>query len=140
MVSVNKDLPKISYMKAIDIYMGWCFLTVLAALIESAFVAFAMRWIQERRNKVEADQRLSEEMLAEDQERKVAKVEFKQGPVDAILGFKPIYFDWFSRIGVPVVFLVFNVAYWKTYLGRAQEEDVDDLVQAEDVDDLVHLH
>ena len=55
------------------------------------------------------------------------KVEFKQEPVDAILGFKPIYLDWFSRIGVPVVFLVFNVAYWKT-LGRAQAEDVDDLV------------
>jgi len=128
MVSVNTDLPKISYMKAIDIYMGFCFLTVLAALIESAFVAFAMRWIQERRNKVEADQRLSEEMLAEDQERKVTKVEFKQGPVDAIFGFKPIYLDWCSRIGVPVVFLVFNVAYWKTYLGRAQEEGVDDLV------------
>lgn len=33
MSSVNKELPKISYVKSIDIFLGTCFVMVFAALL-----------------------------------------------------------------------------------------------------------
>merc|ERR1711874_174712 len=116
-LSVNSDLPRISYFKAIDVYMLACFFFVLAGLMESVSVAFTATWVQE----LLAEQ----EMKNED-----SKEEVKKGGVRVLCGFKPKYLDWLSRLGFPLVFFCFNLVYWATYNGMSKES----------VQDLVYLH
>jgi glycine receptor alpha-3 len=54
MGSVNKELPKISYVKSIDVFLGTCFVMVFAALLEYAIVGYMAKRIQIRKNRVEA--------------------------------------------------------------------------------------
>ena len=49
--SVNAALPKISYMKSIDIYLFVCFFMVFGALIEYACVGYTDKRIQLRKNR-----------------------------------------------------------------------------------------
>ena len=65
MASVNAALPKISYMKSIDIYLGVCFFMVFGALIEYACVGYTAKRIQLRKNRFLAVQKLAEEKQAE---------------------------------------------------------------------------
>ena len=51
MGSVNSSLPKISYMKALDIYLAVCFFMVFGALIEYACVGYTDKRIQLRKNR-----------------------------------------------------------------------------------------
>ena len=50
--SVNAALPKISYMKSIDIYLFVCFFMVFGALIEYACVGYTDKRIQLRKNRL----------------------------------------------------------------------------------------
>ena len=65
MGSVNAALPKISYMKSIDIYLGVCFFMVFGALIEYACVGYTAKRIQLRKNRFLAVQKLAEEKKEE---------------------------------------------------------------------------
>merc|ERR1712013_644278 len=65
MASENAALPKISYMKSIDIYLGVCFFMVFGALIEYACVGYTAKRIQLRKNRFLAVQKLAEEKKAE---------------------------------------------------------------------------
>ena len=56
--SVNAALPKVSYMKSIDIYLFVCFFMVFGALIEYACVGYTDKRIQLHRNRFLAMQRL----------------------------------------------------------------------------------
>ena len=49
--SVNAALPKISYMKSIDIYMFVCFFMVFGALIEYACVGYTDKRIKLRKDR-----------------------------------------------------------------------------------------
>ncbi|KRY59176.1 Gamma-aminobutyric acid receptor subunit beta, partial [Trichinella britovi] len=40
MTTTNGQLPKVSYVKAVDIYLGFCYVMVFCALIEYAFVTY----------------------------------------------------------------------------------------------------
>ena len=76
--SVNAALPKISYMKSIDIYLFFCFFMVFGALIEYACVGYTNKRIQLRKNRFLALQMLMEEKWKEykvenDMERKMTK-------------------------------------------------------------------
>ena len=59
--SVNAALPKVSYMKSIDIYLFVCFFMVFGALIEYACVGYTDKRIQLHRNRFIAMQRLIEQ-------------------------------------------------------------------------------
>ena len=59
--SVNAALPKISYMKSIDIYLFVCFFMVFGALIEYACVGYTDKRIQLRKNRFIAMQKVLEE-------------------------------------------------------------------------------
>ena len=59
--SVNAALPKVSYMKSIDIYLFVCFFMVFGALIEYACVDYTDKRIQLHRNRFLAMQRLLEQ-------------------------------------------------------------------------------
>jgi hypothetical protein len=63
--SVNAALPKISYMKSIDIYLFVCFFMVFGALIEYACVGYTSKRIQLRKNRFLALQKLMEEKRQE---------------------------------------------------------------------------
>ena len=63
--SVNAALPKISYMKSIDIYLFVCFFMVFGALIEYACVGYTDKRIQLRKNRFLALQKLMEEKRQE---------------------------------------------------------------------------
>ena len=65
MASVNAALPKISYMKSIDIYLGTCFFLVFGALIEYAMVGYTEKRIQLRKNRFLTVQKMMEERRVE---------------------------------------------------------------------------
>ena len=76
--SVNAALPKISYMKSIDIYLFVCFFMVFGALIDYACMGYTNKRIQLRKNRFLALQMLMEEKWKEyevenDMERKMTK-------------------------------------------------------------------
>ena len=48
-----RSLPKISYMKALDIYLGFCFFMVFSALLEYAVINFTNRRIKINQRKLE---------------------------------------------------------------------------------------
>ena len=56
--SVNTALPKISYMKSIDIYLFVCFFMVFGALIEYACVGYTDKRINLRKKIYEVDKHL----------------------------------------------------------------------------------
>ncbi|XP_059079953.1 gamma-aminobutyric acid receptor subunit beta-like [Tigriopus californicus] len=51
MASTNAALPKISYVKSIDVYLGACFFMVFASLLEYASVGYMAKRIQMRKNR-----------------------------------------------------------------------------------------
>ncbi|XP_016845783.2 gamma-aminobutyric acid receptor subunit beta isoform X10 [Nasonia vitripennis] len=51
MSSTNAALPKISYVKSIDVYLGTCFVMVFASLLEYATVGYMAKRIQMRKNR-----------------------------------------------------------------------------------------
>ena len=59
--SVNAALPKISYMKSIDIYLFVCFFMVFGALIEYACVGYTDKRIQLRKTRFFSTQKKMEE-------------------------------------------------------------------------------
>ncbi|KAK8379047.1 hypothetical protein O3P69_009649 [Scylla paramamosain] len=61
MSSTNAALPKISYVKSIDVYLGTCFVMVFASLLEYAAVGYMGKRIQMRRTRVLAIQKLAEQ-------------------------------------------------------------------------------
>ena len=62
MGSVNSSLPKISYMKALDIYLAFCFCMVFGALLEYATVTYSSKRIKMNQKKLEEFQKNVEEM------------------------------------------------------------------------------
>ena len=63
--SVNAALPKISYMKSIDIYLFVCFFMVFGAMVEYACVGYTDKRIQLRKNRYEAMKKVMEEKRQE---------------------------------------------------------------------------
>lgn len=51
MSSTNSQLPKISYVKSIDVFLGTCFVMVFAALLEYAAVGYIGKRISMRKNR-----------------------------------------------------------------------------------------
>merc|ERR1719242_1359018 len=61
MASTNAALPKISYVKSLDVYLGACFFMVFASLIEYASVGYMAKRIQMRKNRFLALQKMAEQ-------------------------------------------------------------------------------
>ena len=59
------SLPKISYMKALDIYLAFCFCMVFGALLEYATVTYSGKRIKMNQAKLAEFQLLVEEMRAD---------------------------------------------------------------------------
>lgn len=96
--STIENLPKISYIKAIDIYLFTCFFMVFLSLIEYATVGF---YETKRRSRM-VKRRDSEE----DEEDEVTRHHQQQS-----LLHDTSKIDQYSRVAFPAVFLLFNFCY-----------------------------
>jgi len=65
MGSTNSALPKVSYVKSIDVYLGFCFFMVFASLLEYASVGYMAKRIQMRKNRFLALQKMAEQKKKE---------------------------------------------------------------------------
>ena len=65
MGSVNRSLPKISYMKALDVYLAFCFWMVFGALLEYATVSYTGKRIKLNQRRFEEFKQKVEDMTAE---------------------------------------------------------------------------
>lgn len=73
MSSTNAALPKISYVKSIDVYLGTCFVMVFASLLEYAAVGYMAKRIQMRKSRFMAIQKIAEQ-------KSKANMEAQHGP------------------------------------------------------------
>ncbi|XP_074640095.1 glycine receptor subunit alpha-2-like [Tubulanus polymorphus] len=101
---VRTALPKVSYIKAIDLWMMMCLLFVFFAMIESALVAFlsTVKSQSDSGNDIQLSElKDGKQEQQSDDSRQRLKIAKK--------------IDFFSRILFPVLFLLFVIIYFAVY-------------------------
>ncbi|KAM6970664.1 glycine receptor, alpha 4b [Aplochiton taeniatus] len=144
------SLPKVSYVKAIDIWMAVCLLFVFAALLEYAAVNFVSRQHKEffrmrRKQKEQPRQGMEEEMAQQSLNYPGYGIEHCMQTADGLeMDATPVFtelppgfslynirrrfvdrakrIDTISRAVFPLSFLLFNLFYWLTYKVIRHEE------------------
>lgn len=113
------NLPKVSYIKAIDVWMATCLFFVFAGLIEFAWVNVLSR-VQQRRQMTHhtseaingSPKRTSSETAKEEKEEQTCGC-FTNYTSDRE---KARLVDKGARILFPAAFLIFNLVYWLVYI------------------------
>ncbi|XP_044017404.1 glutamate-gated chloride channel isoform X8 [Aphidius gifuensis] len=148
---INASLPPVSYTKAIDVWTGVCLTFVFGALLEFALVNYASRSDMHRENikkkyrEIEHSSSVEEpdgtanfqmKPLVRHREDTMLMDKMRQCEIHMQPQKKNCCRSWLSkfptrskridvisRIVFPLVFALFNLAYWSTYLFRQETED-----------------
>ncbi|XP_045538040.1 glutamate-gated chloride channel isoform X2 [Papilio machaon] len=150
---INASLPPVSYTKAIDVWTGVCLTFVFGALLEFALVNYASRSDMHRENlkktrremEAAASMDAASDLLDTDSNATFAMKPLMRAGVDSKMRQCEIHItskpknccrlwmskfptrskriDVISRITFPLVFALFNLAYWSTYLFRDEDEE-----------------
>ncbi|GMT20363.1 hypothetical protein PFISCL1PPCAC_11660 [Pristionchus fissidentatus] len=133
MTGTNRRLPPVAYIKAVDVYLGFCYLLVVLALIEYACVAYSKKKHEDRKrreNKLKKgppsppqpdliqDARLARCTCADPHEPTVLAV--IRHPFKWNFCLKHSHIDMASRLLFPGAFLLFNIIFWIVLLHKAQ--------------------
>ncbi|XP_055689304.1 glutamate-gated chloride channel isoform X7 [Lutzomyia longipalpis] len=133
---INASLPPVSYTKAIDVWTGVCLTFVFGALLEFALVNYASRSDLHRENMKKKRRELEQKPLVRHPGDPLALEKLRQCEVHMQPPKRPNCcrswlskfptrskrIDVISRITFPLVFALFNLVYWSTYLFREEEE------------------
>ncbi|XP_071088243.1 glycine receptor subunit alpha-2-like isoform X2 [Haliotis cracherodii] len=108
--NVQASLPKVSYIKAIDVWTVTCLVFVFSALLEFAYVNVLTRrgekeLLSRRKNNCFCEQKITPTNKCPSTNSKV-----KARRVDKI-----------SRLGFPLSFIIFNIGYWFIYVYSEQD-------------------
>ncbi|XP_061379707.1 glutamate-gated chloride channel isoform X5 [Danaus plexippus] len=139
---INASLPPVSYTKAIDVWTGVCLTFVFGALLEFALVNYASRSDMHRENmkktrremEAAASMDAASDLLDTDSNTTFAmmrqcEIHIKSKPKNCCRLWMSKFptrskrIDVISRITFPLVFALFNLAYWSTYLFRDEDEE-----------------
>ncbi|XP_021348240.1 glycine receptor subunit alpha-3-like isoform X2 [Mizuhopecten yessoensis] len=103
----RSQLPRVSYVKAIDVWMATCLFFVFGALIEFAYANVTLRGKKKMNGAPTAVQGSSECVQSETSFRFFKKCDDPKRRARCI--------DKISRVLFPVSFLVFNLVFWVYY-------------------------
>ncbi|KAI8045979.1 hypothetical protein M5D96_002172 [Drosophila gunungcola] len=115
---INASLPPVSYTKAIDVWTGVCLTFVFGALLEFALKPL----VRHPGDPLALEKRLQCEVHMQAPKRpNCCKTWLSKFPTRQCSRSKRI--DVISRITFPLVFALFNLVYWSTYLFREEEDE-----------------
>lgn len=126
--SVNASLPRVSYTKAIDIWMATCLLFVFAALIEFAIANVLSRkesmsvfffqnlHCQDDAENGHSTRKIETVMNRKDTQTKAEGAEVDNNAFPRSGFWYAAILDSSSRIVFPLMFSLFNLIYWPSYL------------------------
>ncbi|KAK6185564.1 hypothetical protein SNE40_007769 [Patella caerulea] len=118
-------LPRVSYIKAIDVWMSMCLVFVFAALLEFAYVNVQARVEKRRRESVLHSSSSGRTLEGFDRNGDPISLETKEITMSANKRFlylrdklrrqRARMADKISRVAFPIVFVAFNAIYWLIY-------------------------
>lgn len=135
---VNASLPRVSYTKAIDIWMSMCLLFVFLALIEFAIANVLTRKDTNKGFRFKslfsipgANSSKSQTIVTKKDDDSPAVETVKDGGESGLVRPKKkktsqgvlwsMYCDVGSRIAFPVLFVLFNIVYWSYFMMQLEE-------------------